>query len=91
MTRISYTVPKSHKQGRSEKEILPTCTDNCRLGIASQAVLEDPGEFAVPVGDVRVPPAGTGELLDDLAQRHQALNSGVISQAGEREGEISPG
>ena len=74
-----------------KKVVLLTCADDCRLGVASQAVLEDPGEFAVPVGDVRVPPAGTGELLDDLTQRHQALNYENISQPVRGEREISPG
>ena len=49
----------------------PTCAYDGSLGVTSQGVLEDPGELGVPVGDVGgVAPA---ELLDDLAQRHQAL------------------
>ena len=45
-----------------------TCTNDGRLGIATQAVLEDPGELAVPVGNVGTSP--TGQLLDHLAQGH---------------------
>ena len=59
-----------------QKFVFATCAYDGRLGVATQAVLQDPGELAVPVGDVRVGPAWTGELLDDLAERHQALNTG---------------
>ena len=52
-----------------------TCADDGSLGIATQAVLQDPGQFTVSVGDVRSPSVGTGQLLDDLSERHETLNN----------------
>ena len=54
-----------------------TCADDGGLGVAPQAVLENPGEFAVPVGDVLAPT--TGQLLYDLAQGHQALDKDKVN------------
>ena len=67
-----------------------TCADDGSLGIAPQAVLQDPGQFTVSVGDVRSPSVGTGQLLDDLTERHETLNnkSNIMHRD---EAEISPG
>ena len=47
-----------------ELGLVNTCTDDGGLGVAAEAVLQDPGELAVSVGDVGGDAAA--QLLDDL-------------------------
>ena len=48
----------------SKKVEMLTCADDGSLCVATEAVLEDPGELAVSVGDVGRD--ATAQLLDDL-------------------------